>query len=399
MPRIRTIKPEFWADEKIGPMDAITRLVFLGLISMADDAGRVIDSIRAIDGFIFPQTEDSCRESIEILVEAERLERGITASGQAILQIVNWHHQKIDKPNLAAAFPGIAIADPSAKVRRSIPPKIRDAIFARDGGKCKECGTEVRRNKRDKYDSGPDLAEIDHIIPHVEGGSDDPQNLRLTCLSCNRKKAGADVIRRNADRSATNRRQVADESAPVSVPTISTSTSIPPTNNTSSANVEKAETDNGEVVPLEFVGDLKQLLQAVKNPEAWSSEIRALRKGLRGKDTHPNAQQMGQAIRDYLAFAPSEYSLTHFRRFVQRAIKDEKPRAPGNLYADKTVRAMEIVNIVRTKRRPGYLDQFSDVERRAIELVTAERIMSADTKDIGFISNNIAKALAAGVRA
>lgn len=107
MPRIRTIKPEFWADEKMAPLPPIDRLVFLGLISMADDGGRMLDNIRVIDAFIFPETSDSARESIATLSRMRRIRRGITPSGQRVIQIVGWKHQKVDKPNMAAALPEI----------------------------------------------------------------------------------------------------------------------------------------------------------------------------------------------------------------------------------------------------------------------------------------------------
>lgn len=113
MARIRTIKPEFWPDEKLALQDALTRLVFLGLISHADDAGRLVDSIRLIDGLLFPFTDESSAEPIEKLVELRVIRRGRTASGQAIIQIVNWHHQKIDKPNLSSALPPIAEESPT----------------------------------------------------------------------------------------------------------------------------------------------------------------------------------------------------------------------------------------------------------------------------------------------
>jgi 5-methylcytosine-specific restriction protein A len=32
--------------------------------------------------------------------------------------------------------------------------------------------------------------EVDHIIPKVMGGTDDPSNLRATCRYCNRSRAG-----------------------------------------------------------------------------------------------------------------------------------------------------------------------------------------------------------------
>lgn len=85
---------------------------------------------------------------------------------------------------------------------RRVPAKLRDAVIERDGGACRECGIRVRRDKRDKYDSGRDLAEVDHIVPVADGGSNDKSNLRLLCLGCNRRKAGADARRRNQQRAA-----------------------------------------------------------------------------------------------------------------------------------------------------------------------------------------------------
>jgi hypothetical protein len=100
MPRIRTIKPEFWADEKIGPLEPITRLVFLGLISQADDAGRLVDSVRQLDGLLFPYTDDTCAESLDILARLSRISRYRSESGQRLIQIENWsQHQKVDNPS------------------------------------------------------------------------------------------------------------------------------------------------------------------------------------------------------------------------------------------------------------------------------------------------------------
>jgi hypothetical protein len=99
MARIRTIKPEFWQDEKLSVLRPVDRLVFLGLISMADDAGRLPDSLKHIDGFVFPNTEESSRESIETLETLKRVLRYEASNGQACIQIVNWHkHQKVDNP-------------------------------------------------------------------------------------------------------------------------------------------------------------------------------------------------------------------------------------------------------------------------------------------------------------
>lgn len=52
MARIRTIKPSFWA--ACGHFSRDARLLALGLISMADDAGRFIATPQAILGYVFP---------------------------------------------------------------------------------------------------------------------------------------------------------------------------------------------------------------------------------------------------------------------------------------------------------------------------------------------------------
>lgn len=97
MPRIRTIKPEFFQDEKLSPLAPIDRLVFLGLISMADDAGRLLDNVKVIDAFIFPETDDTSRDSLDTLARLARIVRYVAPSGQKLIQIRNWSdHQKVD---------------------------------------------------------------------------------------------------------------------------------------------------------------------------------------------------------------------------------------------------------------------------------------------------------------
>lgn len=131
MARIRTIKPEFWADEKLAPLDAATRLVFLGIISHADDLGRIVDNIKQIDALIFPETSESSREALANLSRIGRIIRGTTASGQRIIQIANWaRHQRVDHPNLAAALPEIVEPQGLTEIREALAT---DSRGARDG--------------------------------------------------------------------------------------------------------------------------------------------------------------------------------------------------------------------------------------------------------------------------
>lgn len=122
MPRIRTIKPEIFQDEKLSILDPLTRLVFIGLITQADDAGRLVDSPKMIDGMLFPQTDDTCTEALEILASVGVIKRGDTASGQRVIQISGWDkHQRIEKKNLKYALP--SIVEPSRKRRGRIPER------------------------------------------------------------------------------------------------------------------------------------------------------------------------------------------------------------------------------------------------------------------------------------
>lgn len=112
MARIRTIKPEFWQDEKMLPLSDTTRLVFLGLISMADDLGRLVYNPKLIEALLFdpdgPDRSRDVRESLANLSRIARVSVGKASSGQRVLQIANWNkHQKVDKPNRSAALPEI----------------------------------------------------------------------------------------------------------------------------------------------------------------------------------------------------------------------------------------------------------------------------------------------------
>lgn len=73
---------------------------------------------------------------------------------------------------------------------------LRGLIYRRDEGRCRICG----RMCVPKDAGGTDRSawpHIDHVIPRSRGGSDDPENLQLTCGSCNAAKRHRDAgIRR-----------------------------------------------------------------------------------------------------------------------------------------------------------------------------------------------------------
>lgn len=101
-PRIRTIKPEIWADEGVGHLDPWERLLFVGLITMADDEGRLRALPSAISGHVFPYdkrvTPQRLRRWLGRLDERQLIVF-YEADGVPYVQIRGWEkHQKVNRP-------------------------------------------------------------------------------------------------------------------------------------------------------------------------------------------------------------------------------------------------------------------------------------------------------------
>lgn len=170
MARIRTVKPEFWADEKLAPLPPLHRLVFLGLVSQADDAGRLLDSVKQIDGLLFPQTDDSCGPSLEVLHRLGVIERGATSSGQQIIQIVGWKkHQKVDHPNLRSALPPIARNRNGASARANVTSEdTREALASDARAESEDGATNSRYDLRSTtFDLRPSTSDQRASDPHA----------------------------------------------------------------------------------------------------------------------------------------------------------------------------------------------------------------------------------------
>jgi hypothetical protein len=146
MARIRSVKPSFWSDEKLAPMRPLERLVFLGLISMADDAGRLVDNVKSIDGFLFPDTDDTAREALDVLAAAGRILRYTAPSGQRLIQLAGWaKHQKVDNPAKQVLPPPPGFAAP-CDAREDLARPTRDpvetlAVEAEAGSRKREVGS------------------------------------------------------------------------------------------------------------------------------------------------------------------------------------------------------------------------------------------------------------------
>lgn len=120
MARIRTIKPDFWTDEKVLSIKPLTRLLFIGMWNFADDYGRLEFSPASLKAKIFPLdplTAPDVRDMLNELSGADLL-MIYSAKGKEYIEITGWHNQKIDKRQ-ASKIPGPF--DDGSSVRGSPP--------------------------------------------------------------------------------------------------------------------------------------------------------------------------------------------------------------------------------------------------------------------------------------
>lgn len=99
MARIRTIKPEFWTDEKVLGINPMARLLFIGMWNFADDYGRMEYSPISLKARIFPGDSISADDVREMLAQlkAAKLLVIYSSDEKNFIEITGWHNQKIDK--------------------------------------------------------------------------------------------------------------------------------------------------------------------------------------------------------------------------------------------------------------------------------------------------------------
>lgn len=145
MARIRTVKPEFWEDEKIGGLSRDARLLYIATWNLADDAGRLRWAVEYIKSRVFPYDADMRPKRVgglmTELVDAQVI--GTYEAGtppQQLAYLPNFRkHQYINKPQPA---------------RLPAPPKGAVGAFREDSGStngrvAEHSGTEGKGYRRD----------------------------------------------------------------------------------------------------------------------------------------------------------------------------------------------------------------------------------------------------------
>lgn len=151
MARIRTLKPELWLSPQVMNLSHGARLLFIGLITQADDEGRGSADARRLKAAIFPGDDILAANVSEWLIEVSAQRLVIVYDGGEhgqIYQLPSWSdHQSIDRPK-PSRYPS------STNSRRTVDdtsPKDREGSEGSEGTK----GSYARAREGARLEAAP----------------------------------------------------------------------------------------------------------------------------------------------------------------------------------------------------------------------------------------------------
>jgi hypothetical protein len=106
---------------------------------------------------------------------------GLTAN-EVYAVIATRDQRRKESINRAQSTVAMAVK-PTPQVRGAISEDVKQLVWTRDQGKCRQCGSNAE-------------LQYDHIIPWSMGGASSPENIQILCGPCNRRK-GASVASPN----------------------------------------------------------------------------------------------------------------------------------------------------------------------------------------------------------
>jgi hypothetical protein len=131
-PRIRSIKPDCWQDAALGRVSRDARLLFVGLITQADDGGRMPGDPRLLKAQVFPYDDNLAPSEIDAWLdelEQQGLVRCYAASEDRFVALPGWEtNQKISHPTPSKLPPPPERSGTFARPRESVPLIGREGI-------------------------------------------------------------------------------------------------------------------------------------------------------------------------------------------------------------------------------------------------------------------------------
>lgn len=166
MPRIRTIKPEFFTSLTIADLSYEARLTFIGLWTHVDDQGRCVDDARLVKAAVWPLDERTSKDvDVDLweLADAELVQR-YTVGRKKFLAVRSWEeHQKINRPS-SEKLPPPEEGEPTPKAR-----ELMEGSLKAHGGLTE--GSHEAHSDPGKASQSPHLAPE---MPESVDGVEDP---------------------------------------------------------------------------------------------------------------------------------------------------------------------------------------------------------------------------------
>lgn len=109
MARMRSVKPEFWADEDLADLPRDARLLYIGLWNLADEHARLRGRPDYIKGQLFPYDDDLDAAAIDallnLLTEAGKAIR-YSVAGRSYIHLPNLgKHQRLEPDKVPSRLP------------------------------------------------------------------------------------------------------------------------------------------------------------------------------------------------------------------------------------------------------------------------------------------------------
>ncbi|MBZ5736471.1 hypothetical protein K8Z61_18425 [Nocardioides sp. TRM66260-LWL] len=109
MPRIRSVKPEYWADFTTARLSRDARLLYIALWNFADEHARMAGDPRFVKGQAFPYDDDLSPEAVDCLLDELHDSGNIVryvAAGAPYIHIPSLHrHQRLEPGKVPSRHP------------------------------------------------------------------------------------------------------------------------------------------------------------------------------------------------------------------------------------------------------------------------------------------------------
>jgi hypothetical protein len=166
MARIRTIKPDFWTDEKLTECSLSARLLFIGTWNFADDNGNLDRSAKQIKARVFPLDNIDCEPLLQELI-SQGLLTEYSVNEKIYFHIQGFaKHQLINRPSK----PVCPEFDESLKIDNHSVSAHTSLITEGKGreGKVKEVKPLMSISTKPTYDDYPEFLEFWSAYPRKD---------------------------------------------------------------------------------------------------------------------------------------------------------------------------------------------------------------------------------------